>query len=143
MTTPNATPAAPDSNRERVYDAVLNYQREHGGTPPTVREIAARVGIDSTSVVNYHLTHLAAIGRIEVPPENGQARPSRGARISGAMWLEPEDVIRVARLVHTIDDARRALEEHGAAVIDAVIADLERALDAHTPIASVQNGRAA
>lgn len=54
----------PDDTRVKVLNYLRDYIAAHQ-FPPTVREIAAGVGISSTSVVNYHLRRLAETGRIE------------------------------------------------------------------------------
>ncbi len=50
--------------QQRMLDFIRDYVAEHG-YPPTIREIGQRLGISSTSVVNYNLNKLKASGAIE------------------------------------------------------------------------------
>lgn len=49
---------------DRVLAYITSYIAEHG-YPPTVRQISAGVGMNSTSMVHYYLQKLEANGRIE------------------------------------------------------------------------------
>lgn len=73
------TPVAAKS-RERVYDAVIAHHRAHGYAP-SVRELAAATQLASSTTA-YHLSRLAADGRVSMRP--GRARtvtPFRPAMI--------------------------------------------------------------
>lgn len=61
--------------QQQMLDFIRRYRREHG-YPPTLREIGAAVGISSTSVVNYNLERLEAMGLLVRHPET-----SRGLRL--------------------------------------------------------------
>lgn len=64
------------SDRQRqMLLFIQEYVAEHG-YPPTIREIGQRLGITSTSVVNYNLNKLKASGAIE---REGQI--SRGLKL--------------------------------------------------------------
>ena len=52
------------STTEQVYDFIVDFRRQHQ-VSPTVREVAAGVGISSTSVVAYHLDKLLEDGRLQ------------------------------------------------------------------------------
>lgn len=63
--------------QERILEFIREYLDEHD-YPPTIREIGKAVGISSTSVVNYNLERLEAMGYIERNRE-----VSRGLRLVG------------------------------------------------------------
>lgn len=60
----------------KVLDFLTKYQNENG-RPPSIREIGVKVGISSTSVVNYYLDQLKKMGYIE-----RDNRISRGLRLT-------------------------------------------------------------
>jgi repressor LexA len=64
--------------QQRIYEFITKFMGEKG-RPPTIREIGARVGITSTSVVNYNLNILVREGLIQREKE-----VSRGLRVVGA-----------------------------------------------------------
>lgn len=121
-------PVEPTDARERVYDAILVHCQAHGGQTPTLRDLCNLTGLRTASAVAYHIDHLVRDQRVELVRVPGARRPSRQARISGAMWLPPADVARVARLIRAAAAARNALLEHGASVVDDVARQLSRAL---------------
>lgn len=49
--------------QQRIYDYILDYTNEYG-YPPSVREIAAAVGLKSPSTVHFHLKALEEAGAI-------------------------------------------------------------------------------
>jgi repressor LexA len=49
---------------EKILGFVRSYSAEHG-FPPSVREIAAAVGLASTSAVHHHLTKLEEAGKLQ------------------------------------------------------------------------------
>lgn len=49
---------------EKILAFVRSYSAEHG-FPPSVREIAAAVGLASTSAVHHHLTKLEEAGKLQ------------------------------------------------------------------------------
>lgn len=49
--------------RQRVLEFLAEYSAEHG-YQPTVREIAAGVGLRSTSTVSHHLRALELAGKL-------------------------------------------------------------------------------
>ncbi len=64
--------------QQRIYEFITKFMSEKG-RPPTIREIGAKVGITSTSVVNYNLNILVREGLIQREKE-----VSRGLRVVGA-----------------------------------------------------------
>ncbi len=64
--------------QQRIYEFITKFMGEKG-RPPTIREIGAKVGITSTSVVNYNLNILVREGLIQREKE-----VSRGLRVIGA-----------------------------------------------------------
>ena len=66
---------AQSERQTRILAYIHDYLDEHG-YPPTIREIGRRVGISSTSVVNYHLNKLKDQGLVE-----RDGRVSRGLKL--------------------------------------------------------------
>ena len=64
------------SKHIRILEFLADYQNEHN-RPPSIREIGNKVGITSTSVVNYDLDQLEKRGYIE-----RDDRVSRGVRLT-------------------------------------------------------------
>jgi len=60
----------------KVLEFLQKYQNENG-RPPSIREIGEKVGISSTSVVNYYLDQLKKMGYLE-----RDDRVSRGLRLT-------------------------------------------------------------
>jgi repressor LexA len=60
----------------KVLEFLTKYQNENG-RPPSIREICTKVGISSTSVVNYYLDQLKNMGYVE-----RDNRVSRGLRLT-------------------------------------------------------------
>lgn len=64
--------------QQHIYEFITKFMHEKG-RPPTIREIGSKVGITSTSVVNYNLNILVREGLIQREKE-----VSRGLRVVGA-----------------------------------------------------------
>ncbi len=64
--------------QQHIYEFITKFMNDKG-RPPTIREIGAKVGITSTSVVNYNLNILVREGLIQREKE-----VSRGLRVVGA-----------------------------------------------------------
>lgn len=47
-----------------VLNFIIKYKSENNGNSPSVTEIAAAVGVASTSTVDFHLTKLERAGKI-------------------------------------------------------------------------------
>lgn len=112
---------------------VDRYVREIG-YPPTIREIGDNIGISSTSVVNYNIERLEALGwldrtdgvsrgiRLVQELPGNRAKPpiqiDHGVlRIFVNLSAEPETVIEMAqagieRLLETIAEAQKAKANH-------------------------------
>lgn len=50
--------------QQRIHQAIVDHMEKERGIPPTVREIGAQVGIQSTSHVDYYLSQLSDEGTI-------------------------------------------------------------------------------
>ncbi len=70
----------------KVLEFLTKYQNENS-RPPSIREICTKVGISSTSVVNYYLDQLKNMGYVE-----RDNRVSRGLRLTEKV----NEVIQVA-----------------------------------------------
>ena len=73
------------STREKVYDFLLDYI-EKNGFAPSVREIAEKVGLKSTSTVVHHLSALEEEGRIEI-----KGNSPRAIKLVGYKFVKVED----------------------------------------------------
>lgn len=76
--------AAPDPQSVALYEFIVAYKREHGGRSPTRVEMAAAMGMGSTSAVQYRLVRLAREGRIVLDGSD-----ARSIGIPGERWLAP------------------------------------------------------
>jgi repressor LexA len=134
--------------QQRIYEFITKFMNEKG-RPPTIREIGAKVGITSTSVVNYNLNILVREGLIQREKE-----VSRGLRLVGANMaksmaggpgfvqipllgkiaagkpiqvpeagLEPYEVLSLSRALVPDQEGMFALEVKGNSMIDALIND--------------------
>ena len=134
--------------QQRIYEYITKFMNEKG-RPPTIRELGAKVGITSTSVVNYNLNILVREGLIQREKE-----VSRGLRVVGANMaksmagganfvqipllgkiaagkpiqvpeagLEPYDMLSLSRELVPDQDGLFALEVKGTSMIDALIND--------------------
>lgn len=48
--------------RADIINAILRYQRQHGGKSPSFREVADAVGIRTLTLLSYHIHRLQAQG---------------------------------------------------------------------------------
>ena len=71
---------------EAVYLYIVQFKREHAGESPVTREIAAALGLSSTSVVQHHLEKLEKAGLIM-----RSAGKSRMISIPGARWVMEDE----------------------------------------------------
>jgi repressor LexA len=94
---PDMTQLSP--KQQKIYEYILSYTQSNG-YPPSVREIAAAVGLKSPSTVHFHLTRLEEAGVI-----------SRGAGKTRAITA-----------VHTIDDDMPHRDENRIPVLGNVAA---------------------
>jgi len=63
--------ARTSSKQEEILEFINAFTREQG-YPPSVREIAAGVGLKSSGSVHYHLDELRRQGRIGMEPSKGR-----------------------------------------------------------------------
>lgn len=80
--------AAPDPQSDALYDHIVAFKREHGGRSPTRAEMAAAMGMGSTSAVQYRLVRLAREGRIVLDGSD-----ARNIGIPGERWLAPGEYV--------------------------------------------------
>ncbi len=131
------------SERQKgILKFIADFLRRHG-YPPTIREIGAKVGISSTSVVNYNLGILERDGYIERDREI-----SRGIRLAGGLASLtgriqiplcgriaagdpipipddsfPTETIELTRDILKEEEGLYALEVKGDSMIDALVHD--------------------
>lgn len=75
--------------KQRIIDYIATAVRE-SGYPPSVREIAAAVGLASTSAVHHHLTALERAGLLERDATQSRAlRLKPAAMLSGSVSGDP------------------------------------------------------
>ena len=72
--------ASRDQPRGDRILAFIEKMVNERGYPPSVREIAANVGLASTSAVHHHLTRLAKEGRLNRQPTRSRALSIPGAK---------------------------------------------------------------
>jgi repressor LexA len=133
---------ASSDRQKRILEYIETYIVAHG-FPPSIREIGDKVGISSTSVVNYHLNKLTEKGMLE-----REGRVSRGLKLSTNLpplrlpvlgliqagetipvletqtVAEAQDWIEVARqIVPGRKGDLYALRVKGESMIDALISD--------------------
>ncbi|MCA1570818.1 MAG: MarR family transcriptional regulator [Chloroflexi bacterium] len=65
-------PAQPTRQQTRILEAIRSHVTEHG-YPPSVRELAAAVGLASTSSVAYELNKMQRAGLIRKADHTARA----------------------------------------------------------------------
>jgi len=70
-------------NRDRVFEFIVEYKREHDGTAPSIKEIAQSCFL-SKSTVKHHLFMLEREKRIRVVGR-------RAIEVIGGSWDMPDD----------------------------------------------------
>lgn len=73
--------------RQKVYQFICAFKRDHDGVSPSVSEIGEGCGISSTSVVRYCLDSLERLGMIECA--YGKGNKSRMIMVVGGSWIAP------------------------------------------------------
>lgn len=134
--------------QQQIYDFIRSYQKEKG-YPPSVREMAAAVGLSSPSTVHAHLSALEEHGLIRrdatkpralevfnsdgssYKPEESTASSARGTvklplvgRVAAGMPILAEQNIEDSFTVPTeiaTDSSSFVLEVHGDSMINAGI----------------------
>ena len=69
----------------RIYRYIIRFKRMQAGDSPTRREIAAGVGLASSSTVQLHIGYLVAAGLVETKFDQ-----ARRIQIPGASWTYSE-----------------------------------------------------
>ena len=131
------------SERQKgILRFIADFMRRHG-YPPTIREIGAKVGISSTSVVNYNLGILERGGYIERDREisRGIRLPGRLASLTDRVQIPlygriaagdplpipddsfPTETIELTRDILKEEEGLYALEVKGESMIDALVHD--------------------
>ena len=81
--TPPANRKPLTARRRQILDAIVEHQRSHG-YPPSIREIAAEVGLKSPASVKAHMDVLDSAGYLRVDPTRPRAIEVRYDQNSGA-----------------------------------------------------------
>ena len=81
--TPPADRKPLSARRRQILDAIVEHQRSHG-YPPSIREIAAEVGLKSPASVKAHIDVLGSAGYLRVDPTRPRAIEVRYDENSGA-----------------------------------------------------------
>ncbi len=81
--TPPANRKPLSARRRQILDAIVEHQRTHG-YPPSIREIAADVGLKSPASVKAHIDVLGSAGYLRVDPTRPRAIEVRYDENSGA-----------------------------------------------------------
>ena len=81
--TPSANRKPLTARRRQILDAIVEHQRSHG-YPPSIREIAAEVGLKSPASVKAHMDVLDSAGYLRVDPTRPRAIEVRYDQNSGA-----------------------------------------------------------
>ena len=81
--TPPANRKPLSARRRQILDAIVEHQRAHG-YPPSIREIAAEVGLKSPASVKAHIDVLGSAGYLRVDPTRPRAIEVRYDDNSGA-----------------------------------------------------------
>ena len=131
------------SERQKgILKFISDFMRQHG-YPPTIREMGAKVGISSTSVVNYNLGILEREGYIERDREisRGIRLPGGLASLTGSIQIPlcgriaagdpipvpedsfPTETIELTRDILKEEEGLYALEVKGDSMIDALVHD--------------------
>ncbi len=129
--------------QQAMLDFIREFIVDHG-YPPTIREIGQKLGISSTSVVNYNLNKLKAAGLIErdgqvsrglklTQPVGISSVPILGTIAAGepipvmepraADELDEYDVIELTRDIVPPSEDVYALHVKGQSMIDALVND--------------------
>ena len=81
--TPPASRKPLTARRRQILEAIVDHQRAHG-YPPSIREIAAEVGLKSPASVKAHIDVLGSAGYLRVDPTRPRAIEVRYDENSGA-----------------------------------------------------------
>ncbi len=78
-------PATLSERHEAAYQFILAYKAEHDGNSPSMRQVGAAIGVESSSLMDYYLTGLEKAGLI-IRPTN----EARGIIVVGGQWVPPK-----------------------------------------------------
>jgi repressor LexA len=109
--------------QQRMLDYIQDFIRVHG-YPPTIREIGRKLGISSTSVVNYNLNKLKLAGFVD---RDGQV--SRGLKLRGAPGMATVAGLRIPVLgtiaagqpIPVLDERTEATTDDWLAVTEDIV----------------------
>lgn len=73
-----------------ILNCIVMFKSKHDGNSPSIREIGDACGINSTSVVRYHMDRLERFGMIE---RAGSGHEPRMIRVIGGCWLPPGQIV--------------------------------------------------
>jgi repressor LexA len=91
------------NTKKWIIEFIRLYIKQHG-YPPCVREIAAGVGLKSTSTVHVHLKALIEKGYLETDAEFGSPR---ALRVPGMDWVEDKPMLENAESDSIKNEGRR------------------------------------
>jgi repressor LexA len=96
-----------DAERKRKILEYIAAVLRANGVPPSVREIAAAVGLASTSAVHHHLQALAEDGYLERRASRSRAirlTPKAALQLGLSAELTPQSMAREARLLTVVGE---------------------------------------
>jgi predicted MarR family transcription regulator len=73
-------------DRMAVFKFIVGYKMSHDGNSPTIRDIKSEFEISSTSVANYIVRNLCAMGLIYLPRGHAGRTIARGIEVVGGEW---------------------------------------------------------
>ena len=73
-------------NRMAVFKFIVAYKVAHDGNSPTLRDIMRAFEISSSSVANFIVRDLTAMGLIRLPPIRAGRTIARGIEVIGGEW---------------------------------------------------------
>ncbi len=89
MTANAAVDSRSDAAAQRVYDCILRYKARHDGCSPSMRQIAARAKVSSTSMVSYYIEMLEAKQLIRRSSDDEGISHACSIEVVGAKWMPP------------------------------------------------------
>ncbi len=73
-------------NRIAVFKFIVAYKMSHDGNSPTLRDIMREFDISSSSVADFIVRDLSAMGLIRLPSDHAGRSISRGIEVIGGEW---------------------------------------------------------
>lgn len=71
------------TKKQKVFEFIVKFKKEHDGNSPTIREIGIACNITSTSVVDYYLNQLVEV--VLIFREGKQ----NSIKVIGGCWIAP------------------------------------------------------